>query len=59
MDFFQKSISGERKAFLEENQIAYVYFGIEEKSYANFNPDEEVFLEKVYSNSEVSLYKVK
>jgi len=57
--FFQNSNDEERQIFLEENKIDYLFFGEEEKKESSFNPDEKEFLEKVYSNNQVAIYKIK
>ncbi len=57
-NFFKKYNSAEREEFLKENNISYLFWGPEEKEMAdNFNPDEESYLQKVYSNNSVSVYK--
>ena len=59
IDFFKKDNDQERKTFLETNNINYLFWGPEEKKIVkNFNPDTESFLQKVYSNSTVAVYKV-
>lgn len=57
--FFQKYGDRTRTAFLKINKIDYLFFGSEEKTVANFNPDEDKYLENVYQNNEVIIYKVK
>jgi hypothetical protein len=48
-----------RFTFLKINKIDYLFFGSEEKAVANFNPEVDEFLNKVYQNSEVTIYRVK
>jgi len=57
--FFQKYGDRTRAAFLKLNNIDYLFFGPEEKAAANFDPNTVDYLEKIYSNEEVSIYKVK
>lgn len=59
VNFFKNDIDQGIETFLKDNGIDYLFFGIEEKRIANFNPDEEDFLEKVYQNEIVTIYKVK
>jgi hypothetical protein len=57
--FFSSSNSQTRSVFLKINKINYLFFGPEEKTAANFNPAEDKYLENVYQNNEVTIYKVK
>jgi len=57
-DFFKKYDSNQRLSFLKENNINYLFFGLEEKLRANFDPNGDNFLQKVYENGEVTIYKV-
>ena len=57
-DFFKKYDASQRLSFLKENNINYLFWGPEEKLGANFNPNDDNFLQKVYENGEVSIYKV-
>ncbi len=56
--FLSNFDSQTRPAFLKINNINYLFFGPEEKSAANFDPSLENYLENVYQNSEVTIYKV-
>lgn len=56
--FFMNGNDQERIALLKEYHINYVFFGPEEKKVAIFNPDSKSFLEKVFQNSKVTIYKV-
>ena len=58
--FFQDYSSPERREFLEKNNIGYIFWGPEERVLTdNFNPDQEDFLQKVYGNGSVAVYRVK
>ncbi|MFA5128987.1 MAG: hypothetical protein WC445_03425 [Patescibacteria group bacterium] len=57
--YFSRFNSQTRATFLKINKIDYLFFGPEEKNAANFNPDEDKYLENVYQNNEVIIYKVK
>lgn len=56
--FLKDYSSQERSSFLKDSKIDYFFFGPKEKKEANFNPDQDSFLQKVYQNGEVSIYKV-
>lgn len=57
---FLSDFDGQTRAtFLKTNKISYLFFGPEEKAVANFNPDNDKYLKKVYYNEEISIYKVK
>lgn len=57
--FIKEQDSNKRNEFLRSNEINYLYFGPEEREKFIFNPDEDKYLEKVYNNNLVSIYKVK
>ncbi len=57
--FFQRYSELARAAFLKKNDIDYLFYGQEEKGLGDFKPEEASYLEKVYQNSEVTIYKVK
>ncbi len=57
--FFHSFRTEERFAFLKLHNISYLFFGPEEKSAANFDPNDDKYLENVYQNSEVTIYRVK
>lgn len=57
--FFEKYDDKVRAAFLKVNKINYLFYGPEERVFQNFNPEAVDFLEKVYQNNEVAIYKVK
>ncbi|EKD49166.1 MAG: hypothetical protein ACD_63C00248G0001 [uncultured bacterium] len=48
-----------KKKFLKENKISLVFYGKGEKSLGSFNPERKDFLEKVFENTDVAVYKVK
>lgn len=56
--FFQKSNDNEKLNFLRENKIGYLFFGSQEKDESLFNPEEKDYLKRVYSNSQVVIYKI-
>jgi hypothetical protein len=56
--FFAKYSPTQQKSFLKANSIDYIFYGQEEKKIKNFNPEKADYLEKVYQNSEVEIYKV-
>ncbi len=56
--FFTKYDYEQRGYFLKVNKINYVFYGQEEKKNKSFNPDRADYLEKVYQNSEIEIYKV-
>ncbi len=57
-NFFKKYDSEQRFTFLKDNNIDYLFFGLEEKSGTDFDPNQDSFLQKVYQNENVSIYKV-
>ncbi|MFA5413223.1 MAG: hypothetical protein WC348_01645 [Patescibacteria group bacterium] len=57
--FFQKYGDRTRAAFLKINKIDYLFYGPTEQKMSNFNPDRDSYLENVYQNEEISIYKVK
>jgi len=57
--FFWNYSSEERRHFLQTNNIGYIFWGPEERVLTdNFNPDQEDFLQKVYGNGSVAVYRV-
>ncbi len=56
--FFRESDAAGREMFLRQNDIDYLFFGPTEKNMANFDPNQEPFLQKVYENDSVVIYKV-
>jgi len=58
--FFQENNQDQEKnKFLREYNIDYVFYTQREKLLGDFNPDLKDYLEKVYTNPEVNIYKVK
>ena len=56
--FFQEGNDDRKLAFFKENKIDYLFFGPEERKLVQFNPEEKNYLEKVFSNNEVTIYKI-
>lgn len=57
--FFSEFSDRARAGFLKINKIDYFFYGPAEKSATNLDPDQADYLEKVYQNEEVTIYKVK
>ena len=57
--FFSSDSSdqGKRK-FLSKNSITHIYYSDYEKALGEFMPEKKEYLEKVYSNSQVDIYKI-
>ncbi|MCK4744782.1 hypothetical protein KAS41_01855 [Candidatus Parcubacteria bacterium] len=49
----------QKKEFLRNSRIDYIFYSDYEKSLGEFQPPEKDYLEKVYQNEEVEIYKVK
>ncbi len=57
--FFNGSTPQERKSFLENNNIKYIFWGPEEKILCNgYEPAKDKFLQSVYKNNSVAIFKV-
>lgn len=56
--FFTKYGREQQGYFLKTNLIDYLFYGPEEKKFKKFTPDQANYLEKVYQNNEVEIYKV-
>lgn len=57
--FFQDDSDGNDHAdFLRQNNIAYVYYGPNERRPDGFNPDTKDYLEKAYEQGRVAIYQV-
>ncbi len=57
--FFGDGMSDkERETFLREYNIAYVFYGPQERALGTFAPETKPFLEKVYGSSGVEIYRV-
>jgi len=58
--FFKEDNQDQEKIkFLRQYNIDYVFYSQREKLLGEFNPDLKNYLEKVYTNPEVNIYKVK
>ncbi len=58
--FFGNNLDDERKKeFLKKYNLDYVFCSNLEKQMGNFKPEEKKYLETVYQNSQVVIYKVK
>lgn len=57
--FFHENNDEKALFFLKENKINYLFFGPEEKQWGRFNPKEKNYLAEVFSNKEVSIYRLK
>lgn len=57
--FFEDYPDKARATFLKINNVDYLFYGSEEKKYKTFDPDTADYLNKVYQNSEVTIYRVK
>jgi hypothetical protein len=56
--FFEISTSETRGIFLKNNKIDYLFFMPGGQTTAIFDPAQDDYLENVYQNSEVAIYKV-
>jgi len=57
--FWQDSQAGEEKyEFLQSEKIDYIFYGRKEKELGDYDPGTKKFLEEVFSNSQVKIYKV-
>ncbi len=56
--FAKEQDAQKQLAFLKENNIDYIYYGPFEQKNWTFNPDADAFLQKVYHNETVSIYRV-
>jgi len=55
---FDKNLSDKYiENFLNENNINYIFFSLFEKHALKWNPQEKKYLEKVFDNKEVQIYK--
>ena len=48
----------EKKAWLNRENIAYIFFSSLEDDFGDFSPQEKDYLKKVYANSEAAIFKV-
>lgn len=57
-NFFSEGMNDlERKSFLEKNNIRYIYYGDLERSLGFFDPSKKDYLEMVFQNNAVSIYR--
>jgi len=55
--FSARTSAAERYDFLKRNEIGYVYYGMDERKLGNFDPETAEFLEPVFQNSTVRIYR--
>ncbi|MDD5039548.1 MAG: hypothetical protein PHY34_00170 [Patescibacteria group bacterium] len=48
-----------KKQFLNEQNIAYVFYGQKEKESGSYDPDTKAYLEAIFRNRDVSIYRVR
>lgn len=58
-EFFSTMNDAERRDILAQNSIRFVYYGEEERSLGDFDPESANYLKKVFENSRVKIYEVK
>ncbi len=60
MEWFYKSDSADnmKLKFLRKEGIDYVFYGLGEKDFGNFNPMEKDYLNLVYNNVEIQVFQV-
>ncbi|NCF75157.1 MAG: hypothetical protein GWO87_01565 [Xanthomonadaceae bacterium] len=57
--FFRTNKSDkQKKKFLKNSRIDYIFYSNLEQNIGSFNPDEKKYLKKVYDNKDVQIYKV-
>jgi len=57
-NFFRDNSSDmEKQEFLKKNNIRYVYFGQKEKELGIYEPEEKIYLRKIFSSSSASIYE--
>ena len=49
----------EDKDFLEQNNIGYIFYSDWERQFAQFQPAEKKYLEKVFNKGQIEIYKIK
>ncbi|MCD4705513.1 hypothetical protein K8R61_00340, partial [bacterium] len=55
--FITNKSDEQKKEFLKNSRIDYIFYSNLEKNIGAFNPDEKEYLEKVYDNGKVKIYK--
>lgn len=58
-NFYSGRLSYSASQFLKQEKIDYVFWGPEEKSLGDFDLTKESYLEKIYQNGKVTVFKVK
>jgi len=56
--WWQDDINGSKRQWLHDQRVTYLWYGPNEKNAGAYVPDTKTYLEKVFSNSDVSLYRV-
>jgi len=55
--FRDNSNDSEKVEFLKKNNIRYVYFGPKEKELGFYEPEEKIYLRKIFTNPSASIYE--
>lgn len=55
--FITNKSDEQKKEFLKNSRIDYIFYSDLEQSIGSFNPDEKEYLKKVYDNGKVQIYK--
>lgn len=55
--FFNGFTDQQRIKFLKENDISYLYYGVEERSLGDFDPEGAEYLRNVFDNGRVKIYR--
>lgn len=56
--FRERYKNADRRQFLIDNNIAYLFYGPDEKSLGNFQPQNAPYLLRVFADGDVSVYRV-
>jgi len=56
--FFNNFNEQERKKYLKENNIAFLYFGPLEKTLGTWRPDKNSFLKLVFEKNDIQIFKI-
>lgn len=56
--WWDDDVNATKRQWLIDQRVTYVWYGSNEKSAGQFNPDTKAYLQKVFSNADVSLYRV-
>lgn len=57
--FIENNQDQEKIKFLHQYNIVYIFYSQREKLLGDFNPELKSYLEKIYNDAEVNIYKVK